>query len=66
MLQEEIAEYLKDFHQGESKVITSRELESAFIIRGSELRGIVNRLRSEGVPICSFEFGYYYAPPRTS
>ena len=61
MLQEEIAEYLKDFHKGESRAITSRELETEFAIRGSELRGIVNRLRSEGVPICSFEYGYYYA-----
>ena len=61
MLQEEIARYLKDFHKGESRTITSRELEIAFDIRGRELRGIVNRLRSEGFPICSFEYGYCYA-----
>ncbi|MDD3229969.1 MAG: hypothetical protein PHE09_12240 [Oscillospiraceae bacterium] len=61
MLQEEIAEYLKDFRKGESRATTSPELESAFNIRGSELRGIINRLRSSGIPICSFEYGYYYA-----
>lgn len=61
MLDKEIAEYLKGFHRGENRAITSREMETEFAIRGSELRGIVNRLRSEGIPICSFEYGYCYA-----
>ncbi len=61
MLDKKIAEYLKGFHGGESQSITSRELENAFGVSGRELRGIINRLRAEGVPICSFEYGYYYA-----
>jgi len=61
MLDKKIAEYLKGFYRGESRAITSRELENAFDVSGRELRGIINRLRAESVPICSFECGYYYA-----
>ena len=30
-------------------------------MRGSELRREINALRGDGIPICSFEGGYYYA-----
>ncbi len=61
MLDEQITAYLKEYHQGENRAITSRKLEAAFDIRGRELREIVNRLRTQGLPICSSEAGYYYA-----
>ena len=56
-----IAEYLKTACTGEQAAVTSRTLEALFHIRGPDLRRAVNRLRGEGVPICSFDSGYYYA-----
>lgn len=61
ILDDEIAKYLKDFCMGEQAAVTSRTLEGVFHIRGPDLRCSINRLRSEGVPICSFDSGYYYA-----
>ena len=54
-----LAEYLDQYHKGEANAVTSRELEYAFGMRGSELRRAVNALRVERIPICSFEGGYY-------
>ena len=56
-----IAEYLKTHHKGAQSVISSRELEAAFHIRGPDLRRLINSLRGEGIPICSSDSGYYYA-----
>lgn len=56
-----IAEYLKTHHKGAQSVISSRELEAAFQIRGPDLRRLINSLRGEGIPICSSDSGYYYA-----
>ena len=56
-----IAKYLKDYHTGERNVISSRELEVAFRIRGPELRNVINAQRGQGFPICSTDKGYFYA-----
>nr|WP_319489350.1 hypothetical protein [uncultured Caproiciproducens sp.] len=40
-----IAEYLKGFHSGEDRAISSRDLAKAFGISGRALRDIVNHLR---------------------
>ena len=56
-----IAEYLKTYHKGAQSVISSRELEAAFHIRGPDLRRLINSLRGDGIPICSSDSGYYYA-----
>ena len=56
-----LAEYLELYHKGEANAVTSRELECAFRMRGSELRREINALRGDGSPICSFDGGYYYA-----
>lgn len=56
-----LAEYLELYHKGEANAVTSRELECAFRMRGSELRREINALRGDGIPICSFDGGYYYA-----
>ena len=61
ILDDRIAEYLKAFCMGEQAAVTSRTLETVFHIRGPDLRRSVNRLRGMGVPICSFDSGYYYA-----
>lgn len=59
--QEGLCEYLKDLHRGEREAIHSCELEELFEVTGSQLRYAINRLRSNGYPICSSDFGYYYA-----
>ena len=46
-----LAEYLDQYHKGEANAVTSRELEYAFGMRGSELRRAVNALRVERIPI---------------
>ena len=60
-INEALAEYLALYHKGEANAVTSRELECSFQMRGSELRREINTLRGDGIPICSFEGGYYYA-----
>ena len=57
----EIGLYLKEYHTGSSKSIHSRELQRLFQIDGRNLRRKINRLRQDGVPICSDNTGYYYA-----
>ena len=52
-----IAKHLKEFHCGELRVVTSRELEAAFQIRGPDLRRMINGLRGDGIPICSSDAG---------
>lgn len=61
LLDERIAEHLKDYHTGELQVVSSRELEAAFGLRGPELRQQINALRGEGCPICSTDKGYFHA-----
>lgn len=60
MTQEYISEYLKTFCLGRKNAQTSGYIESAFMMKGSDLRKIVNRLRKKGVPICSGKNGYFY------
>ena len=60
-INKDLAEYLELYHKGEANAVTSRKLECAFRMRGSELRREINALRGDGIPICSFDGGYYYA-----
>jgi len=53
--------YLSRYHTGTNNAASSKTLEAAFHIRGSELRRIVNKLRCDGFPICSDKNGYYFA-----
>lgn len=54
-------EYLKENHQGRERAVSSNYLQKRLSISSRTIRKIVNRLRNEGVPICSDENGYYYA-----
>ena len=45
MLKSELAGYMEIFHCGEQYAAVSRELETAFGIKGAELRALVNTLR---------------------
>ena len=60
-LEKAVAEHLQQYHLGEARSVSSKELERTFQIRGPELRRIINQLRGSGVPICSYDYGYYYA-----
>ena len=54
-------EYMKAKHNGRSRAIKSQQLERLFNCNGVRIREKVNELRSEGVPICSCQSGYYYS-----
>ena len=55
-----VIEYLLT-RKGKSNAVTSKELESAFALNGSEIRNIINEYRCRGFPICSGNKGYYCA-----
>lgn len=56
-----LCEHLKKYHRGQESAASSKELEAAFHVKGTELRRAVNRLRCNGHPICSDATGYFYA-----
>ena len=49
--------YLKKYHTGKEKAVPSTELEQLFSLNGRNLRRKINRLRQDGVPICSDRSG---------
>jgi hypothetical protein len=53
--------YMQTKHKGKSNAVFSKELERVFRCKGTEIRRMVNELRTKGVPICSCSRGYYYA-----
>ena len=61
MVDKALCEHLKKYHQGQESAASSKELEAAFHVKGTELRRAVNRLRCDGHPICSDATGYIYA-----
>ncbi len=50
-----------DEHKGKDKAITSRDIEAILDCKGTDVRRMVNELRSRGIPICSSQHGYFYA-----
>ena len=61
MVDKALCEHLKKYHRGQESAASSKELEAAFHIKGTELRRTVNRLRCDGHPICSDATGYFFA-----
>lgn len=57
--------YMQTEHKGKAKAVFSKELERFFHCKGTEIRRMVNELRTKGVPICSCSRGYYYAESRS-
>ena len=53
--------YMKQYHSGKEKAVSSVYLQSIFFISSRAVRRFVNQLRNDGHPICSDENGYYYA-----
>ena len=60
-IDEALCAYPKKYHKGQENAASSKELEAAFHVGGTELRRAVNRLRCDGHPICSDATGYFYA-----
>ena len=60
-----VERYMQTEHKGKAKAVYSKELERLFHCKGTEIRRMVNELRSKGVPICSSSKGYYYAESRS-
>ena len=56
-----IRELLAQYHVGEANAIHCGDLQKMFDLNGRTVRRKINRLRQEGVPICSSQHGYYYA-----
>ena len=58
---EVLAEYLKDNHIGIENRINGKKLAVMFDLHDKDIRRLVNEARSEGVPICSCDKGYFYS-----
>ena len=58
-IDESLCAYLKKYHKGQENAASSKELEAAFHVGGTELRR-----RCDGHPICSADSGYFYAARR--
>lgn len=55
------ADYVKLFHTSRRQSISSKQLDLKFGVKSSQIRKVVNRLRIGVTPICSYEYGYFYA-----
>lgn len=57
----QMLDYLKDYHNTESKAVKSRELRSLFNLTDKQVRNVVSQLRQDGEPVCSSSYGYWYS-----
>lgn len=57
----DIVDYLKEYHNKESKAIKSRSLCELFNLHSKQVRNLVSVLRQNGEPICSSNNGYWYS-----
>ena len=60
-IEDALCEYLKKYCLGSSRKVYSRNLETIFHVKGTEIRKMVNSLRCKEAPICSDAEGYYWA-----
>ena len=61
MRKNQLLAYLKGACSGRRYTVKGAELEQVLHLSGTDLRKLVNRLRQDGVPICSSREGYFYA-----
>ncbi len=61
MRKKQLLAYLKGACSGRRYTVKGAELEQVLHLSGTDLRKLVNRLRQDGVPICSSRNGYFYA-----
>ncbi len=61
MRKNQLLAYLKGACSGRRYTVKGAELEQVLHLSGTDLRKLVNRLRQDGVPVCSSRDGYFYA-----
>ena len=61
MKEDLLLEYLKTMCPGRGRIQKSAQLERTLQISGNELRRLIHRLRSRGIPIASSRDGYFFA-----
>lgn len=54
-----IEKYLREYSSGKDDPVCSKEIASAFGVPRTTVRRMINTARSNGVPICSCQNGYY-------
>ena len=52
-IDESLCAYLKEYRRGQENAASSKELEAAFHVGGTELRRAVNRLRCDSTPFAA-------------
>lgn len=57
----DIVDYLKEYHNKESKAIKGRSLCELFNLHSKQVRNLVSVLRQNGEPVCSSNNGYWYS-----
>lgn len=57
----QLLDYLKDYHNKESRAVKGRDLRSLFNLTDKQVRNVVSQLRQEGEPVCSSSYGYWYS-----
>lgn len=60
-MKSQIKQFLEKNCRGAENSITSSDLQIIIGCKGTEVRTCINELRQEGVPICSWRMGYYFA-----
>lgn len=63
-MEHKFSTYIKEYHTGKEKAVSSAYLQNRFCISSRTVRRLVNQLRNDGNPICSGDKGYYYATDR--
>ena len=63
-MEDKFSTYIKEYHTGKEKAVSSAYLQNRFCISSRTVRRLVNQLRNNGSPICSGDNGYYYAADR--
>ena len=52
--------YLKKYHTGSQNAVICKQLQNKFKLPEGAIRGYVSKLRKDGIPICSCNYGYFY------
>lgn len=56
----ELYGHLFKYHRGKENAICCSQLSLRFRLDESIIRSMISKLRKEGVPICSCQYGYFY------
>lgn len=59
--EQNIIDYLMEYHNTEKKAINSRSLCELFNLHSKQVRSLVSVMRQNGEPVCSSNNGYWYS-----